>query len=316
MSDNTFNKVQFVTIDEASAGQRLDNFLLKTLKGVPRSHIYRIVRKGEVRINKGRASVKNRLELGDQVRIPPLRLGEPKSRHSPSRHLQEKLQTSILFEDEQYLVINKPSGMAVHGGSGISHGVIETLRAMRPKQKFLELAHRLDRDTSGCLLIAKKRDALKDFHDIQRLGQVDKKYLALTDGNWGKKTSMEIDVPLKKNTLKGGERIVEVDAEGKNAITRFKVKQKFRSSMLVEATLVTGRTHQIRVHLKYAGTPIIGDDKYGNPEANRFFREKGVTRLFLHAHELSFKSAISDNMIHCTAPLDDDLQQVLKRLVG
>ncbi len=314
MSEDTQKKVSFVTIEEDSAGQRLDNFLLKTLKGVPRSYIYRIVRKGEVRVNKGRTNVKYRLEQGDIVRIPPVRQAQRNDASSPPAYLQQRLADSILYEDKQYLVINKPSGMAVHGGSGVSHGVIETLRSMRPEQKFMELAHRLDRDTSGCLLIAKKREALTTFQELQKQSKVDKKYLALVDGQWGKKTAIEIDAPLKKNTMKGGERIVQVDAGGKQAVTQFRVLEKFKSSMLVEATLLTGRTHQIRVHLLHAATPIIGDDKYGNADANRYFRDKGVSRLFLHAYYLSFISPVTGKLMTFEAPLDADLDTALETL--
>jgi 23S rRNA pseudouridine955/2504/2580 synthase len=314
MPEETGKKVSFVTIDEASAGQRLDNFLLKTLKGVPKSLVYRIVRKGEVRVNKGRISVSYRLQDGDLVRIPPVRVSSGENAGQPSKHLKTGIDNAILFEDERYLVINKPSGMAVHGGSGVSHGVIETLRAMRPEQKFMELAHRLDRETSGCLLVAKKREALTTFQDLQRKGKVDKKYLALVDGNWGRKTAIEIDAPLKKNTLKGGERIVQVDADGKDSVTRFRVLEQFKSSMLVEAELLTGRTHQIRVHLQHAGTPIIGDDKYGNVDANRYFREKGVYRLFLHAFFLSFHDPLTGTLLTFEAPLDTDLQQALEAI--
>lgn len=314
MPEETGKKVSFVTIDEASAGQRLDNFLLRTLKGVPKSLVYRIVRKGEVRVNKGRISVNYRLQDGDLVRIPPVRVSAGETGGQPSNHLKSGIDNAILFEDERYLVINKPSGMAVHGGSGVSHGVIETLRAMRPEQKFMELAHRLDRETSGCLLIAKKREALTTFQDLQRKGRVDKKYIALVDGNWGRKTALEIDVPLKKNTLKGGERIVQVDAEGKDSVTRFRVLESFKSSMLVEAELLTGRTHQIRVHLQHAGTPIIGDDKYGNADANRYFRGKGVHRLFLHAFFLSFHDPLTGKLMTFEAPLDAELQQALEAI--
>mgnify|MGYP000962207695 CR=1 FL=1 len=307
MPEDIGKKVSFVSIDETSAGQRLDNYLLKMLKGVPKSHIYRIVRKGEVRINKGRASVKTRLQMGDIVRIPPVVMRQQANVAGLVAGQLRRLENSIIYEDKDFLILNKPTGMAVHGGSGISHGVIETLRAMRPNEKGLELAHRLDRDTSGCLLIAKKRAALTMFHERQRRGKVEKKYLALVDGHWGRKTSITIDAPLHKNTLRGGERMVQVDPQGKDAITHFKIIESFADCMLVEALLETGRTHQIRVHLQYANTPIIGDDKYGNTAINKAFRQRGLHRLFLHALSLSFMNTNSGKKIQVQAPLDDEL---------
>ncbi len=310
MSEVSGKKVQLVTVDEEIEGQRLDNFLLRALKGVPRSYIYKIVRKGEVRVNKGRTSVKYRLNCGDIVRIPPVRMTAPQQQ-TPFPALQKKLENVILHQDKQLIVLNKPSGMAVHGGSGVSFGVIETLRSMRPDEKHLELAHRLDRETSGCLIITRRRQALKMIHELQRQDRIEKKYLALVYGNWGKKTSIRIDAPLKKNTLKGGERMVQVDPAGKQALTYFKVLEKFADAMLVEATLVTGRTHQIRVHLAHAGTPIIGDLKYGDDYANRLYRQKGLHRLFLHAHQLSFTHPDNGKVMSFHAPMDDELDSIL-----
>ncbi len=299
-----------VTVEAEFEGQRLDNFLLRELKGVPRSLVYKIVRKGEVRVNKGRTNVKYRLKPGDLVRIPPVRQSVPQT-NMPHKGLQDALADAILYEDKQLIVVNKPSGMAVHGGSGISFGVIETLRAMRPQEKSLELVHRLDRDTSGCLMVAKKRSMLKILHDLQHEDGIEKKYLALVHGNWGKKTEITIDAPLKKNTLKGGERIVQVDAAGKQAVTHFRVLETFADCMLVQALLETGRTHQIRVHLKHAGTPILGDLKYGDEAANRNIRQKGLYRLFLHAASLSFTHPESGKLFQFQAPLDSELESLL-----
>lgn len=302
-----------VTIDSEFEGQRLDNYLLRMLKGVPRSLVYKIVRKGEVRVNKGRTNVKYRLQAGDIVRIPPVRQ-TPTQNQTVFPALQNRLRDAVLFEDKQLLVLNKPTGMAVHGGSGVSFGVIETLRSMRPDEQHLELAHRLDRETSGCLIITRRRAALKMIHDLQRQNKIEKKYLALVYGNWGRKTQIRIDAPLQKNTLRGGERMVQVDPAGKQALTLFKVVEKLGDAMLVEATLITGRTHQIRVHLAYAGTPIIGDLKYGDDHANRLYREKGLHRLFLHAKSLSFTNPDTGKVMQFDAPMDDELQSLLKVL--
>ena len=310
MPEVTGKKVRIVEVDAEFSGQRLDNFLLRELKGVPRSLVYKIVRKGEVRVNKGRTNVKYRLQAGDLVRIPPVRQSSPQP-NSPHKGFQDALADAIIYEDKQLIVVNKPSGMAVHGGSGISYGVIETLRAMRPQEKSLELVHRLDRDTSGCLMVAKKRSMLKILHELQQEDGIEKKYLTLVHGNWGKKTEITIDAPLKKNTLKGGERIVQVDASGKHAVTHFKVLETFEDCMLVQALLETGRTHQIRVHLKHAGTPILGDLKYGDDSANRSIRQKGLHRLFLHAASLTFTHPESGKLFQFQAPMDNELESLL-----
>jgi 23S rRNA pseudouridine955/2504/2580 synthase len=305
-------RVQLVTVDENNDGQRLDNFLIGQLKGVPRSWVYRVLRRGEVRVNKGRCKPSRRLQVGDVVRIPPLRLSDKQVEAPPGR-LIELLEKSVCYEDDLLLIVNKPAGVAVHGGSGLSHGVIEILRASRPHAPFLELAHRLDRETSGCLMLAKKRSSLRRLQELQRAGKIEKRYLALLAGR-SRKGAWRADVPLQKNTLKSGERIVRVDPAGKPAITCFKVVQRFTESFLVEATLETGRTHQIRVHAASNGTPILGDPKYGDEIANRSLREFGLRRLFLHASSLRFDWPELTGGFQIEAPLPTELQSVLEKL--
>ncbi len=309
---NTQSCVQMLEISSDLAGQRLDNFLITRLKGVPRSLVYRIVRKGEVRVNKGRIKPDYRLKAGDIVRIPPVRVSET-DKSKPAESLQRRVEDSILYEDKSILVINKPSGVAVHGGSGISHGVIEALRAQRPDAHFLELVHRLDRDTSGCLLIAKKRSALRDLHEQLRHRKMKKIYLTLLKGNWGTK-KRTIDAPLLKNTLKSGERVVKVHANGKPAQSIFEPVQCRSEASLVKVRLETGRTHQIRVHASHSGHPIAGDSKYGDEDFNKHMRNFGLKRLFLHASSLTFTLPGTDQKMKIEAPLDDQLQSVLKKL--
>jgi len=305
--------VQTIHIDSGQEGQRIDNFLLGFLKGVPRSYIYRIVRTGEVRVNKGRVKASTRLQVGDSVRIPPVRVAEKPLQRKPDTRLLQRLETAVLYEDTRFLVLNKPSGLAVHGGSGIHYGVIEALRILRPEQRQLELVHRLDRDTSGCLLIAKRRSALRTLHDLLRNNGVDKRYLALLEGDWPQ-DRVEVDAPLQKNTLKSGERIVRVDPAGKPALTRFRLRQRFSDSMLVAVRLMTGRTHQIRVHAAHLGTPILGDQKYGDEAANRKMRSIGLRRLFLHAESVGFRWPGEDRDLIVRAPLDPELELLMKRL--
>lgn len=306
------DRVKMVTVDENNEGQRLDNFLLAQLKGVPRSWVYRVLRRGEVRVNKGRCKPARRLQIGDVVRIPPVRQSQ-KRVETPSEKLIKTLEKSICYEDGQLLIINKPAGIAVHGGSGLSHGVIEILRASRPNAPFLELAHRLDRETSGCLMLAKKRSALRRLQELQRAGKIEKRYLALLSGR-SRKGVWRTDSPLKKNTLKSGERIVRVDPEGKPAITRFKVVHRFTDALLAEAELETGRTHQIRVHAASHGNPILGDPKYGDEGANRSLRGLGLRRLFLHAASLRFEWPDTPGGMHFEAPLPGDLKSVVETL--
>lgn len=306
-------KVRYEHIESGFEGQRIDNYLLKVLKGVPKSYIYRIVRKGEVRVNKGRIKADYRVKVGDEIRIPPVRVTETGDASQPGMHLKNALENTTIFEDKRLLIINKPSSMAVHGGSGLSHGVIETLRSLRPQDRQLELVHRLDRDTSGCLALAKKRSALRSLHELLRTNRVDKRYLLLVAGSWPQDRA-EVNQPLRKNTLQGGERVVRVSEDGKEAITRFKVVERFQSAMLVEAKLLTGRTHQIRVHAAWLGTPILGDTKYGDTDRNKAMRQLGLKRLFLHAASLRFRMPDDKQDIDVRAPLDADLEKLLEVL--
>lgn len=305
--------VRYITIDAEDAGQRLDNFLLKTLKGVPKSHIYRLLRKGEVRINKGRVKPETRLVAGSSLRLPPIRIAERPAVPVPGQRLQATLRASILFEDEAMLVINKPEGLAVHGGSGLSGGVIEALRAMRPDDRFLELVHRIDRDTSGCLMIARKRSALKALHGSMLAQKVEKQYLALVRGSWAKGRGT-INAPLLKRTVASGERVVRADANGKSAITHYQIVENFAAATLMRVTLETGRTHQIRVHSQLAGHPLAGDSKYGDELFNTQLREVGLNRMFLHAASLRFRHPLSGEQITVEAPLPDELKKALARL--
>lgn len=306
--------VQLLTISDDEAGQRLDNFLLAKLKGVPKSLIYRIVRKGEVRVNKGRTKPEYKLQADDVVRIPPVRVAE-KNDAPISNKLQKvaELEQHILFEDDVLLVLNKPSGTAVHGGSGLSFGVIEALRALRPQARFLELVHRIDRDTSGILLVAKKRSALRALHEQLRDKTVQKDYLALVRGQWQAHVK-QIQAPLLKNELASGERIVKVHSDGKPSETRFRIEERYEAATLVKASPITGRTHQIRVHTQYAGHPIACDDKYGDVEFDQKMRALGLNRLFLHAYAIRFIHPKSGEEMVITAPLDKQMKSVLANL--
>ncbi|MEH6443591.1 MAG: 23S rRNA pseudouridine(955/2504/2580) synthase RluC [Oceanospirillaceae bacterium] len=313
--DNQVNsKVRLLTITEDQEGQRIDNFLRTALKGVPKSMIYRIVRKGEVRVNKGRVKPDTKLKCDDIVRVPPVRTAQEGEPVKVSRELLDKLEAAIIYESDALLVINKPSGLAVHGGSGIQLGLIEALRQMRPTLTFLELVHRLDRDTSGCIMVAKKRSMLRHLHEALRQGQgISKVYHALVIGRWDS-TVQKIEAPLRKNELSSGERIVKVQEDGKASITLFKVIRRFANvATLVEAKPVTGRTHQIRVHAQFAGHPIIGDEKYGVESINSQMRPKGIKRLFLHAAALTVTLADGEKL-HFKAPLEKNLTAAVERL--
>lgn len=308
------NSVQFFTISDDEGGQRIDNFLLTKLKGVPKSLVYRIVRKGEVRVNKGRIKPEYKLQAGDLVRVPPVRVAE-KSEPQISTKLNKvaELEQQILFEDDVMLIINKPSGIAVHGGSGLSFGVIEALRALRPQARFLELVHRIDRDTSGILLVAKKRSALRSLHEQLREKVVQKDYLALVRGQWQSHVKT-IKAPLLKNELASGERIVKVSPEGKPSETHFRIEERYENATLVKASPITGRTHQIRVHTQYAGHPIACDDKYGERDFDQKMQEIGLNRLFLHAYSIRFQHPKTGEEMVVTAPLDKKLKGCLTRL--
>ncbi|HUW97728.1 MAG TPA: RluA family pseudouridine synthase [Acidiferrobacter sp.] len=301
--------VRWITIDAERSGQRLDNFLLATLKGVPRTHIYQIVRKGEVRINKGRKKADYRLQEGDVLRVPPVQVRAPAPKAPESTWLNEL----VLFEDDVLMVLDKPSGMAVHGGSSLSFGVIEALRATRPQARSLELVHRLDRATSGCLVIAKRRSALRTLQAALRAGQFGKHYAALLSGSWhgGPRT---VDAPLLRT--EGTERRVVVHATGKASVSHFAPKQVFRDATLVEVRLVTGRTHQVRVHAAHIGHPVVGDERYADAAENAAWRKRGLNRMFLHAARLSFPHPVTGTVLQIAAPLPLDLQRVLERLDG
>ncbi|WP_299071596.1 23S rRNA pseudouridine(955/2504/2580) synthase RluC [uncultured Paraglaciecola sp.] len=313
MTDLSFQKVQFITIDPDLEGQRIDNYLRVFLKGVPKSLIYRILRKGEVRVNKKRVKPEYKLQANDELRIPPVRVSEPTDLPSTKLSKVSSLESHVLYEDDWLIVLNKPSGTAVHGGSGLSFGVIEGLRALRPQQKFLELVHRLDRDTSGCLLIAKKRSALKNLHEQLRDKKVDKRYQALVAGEWPA-NRFKVKAPLLKNTLKSGERVVLVNEEGKPSETRYRILEAFNQATLIEASPITGRTHQIRVHCLHAGHPIAADNRYGDKEFEQRLQKLGLKRLFLHAHSLAFIHPNTDERVSYKAPLEPILVSVLKRL--
>jgi 23S rRNA pseudouridine955/2504/2580 synthase len=308
--------VSYVEAQEGDAGQRLDNFLLRTLGAVPRSLVYRILRTGEVRVNGRRAKPAYRLATGDRVRLPPLQgtkqQDEADVARTPSKSLREFVAGAVIFEDRDLIVVNKPAGIAVHGGSGVSFGVIEALRAVHPQLKELELVHRLDRETSGCLLVAKRRAVLRDLHAQLRERAMDKRYLALVAGRWpfGVKT---IDLPLKTNLKQGGERVVRVHDDGQEAVTTFKPIEPFgKVATLLDIALGTGRTHQIRVHAAHAGYPVAGDEKYGDREKDAKLKAYGLSRMFLHAASLTFRRG--EDPFTVTAPLPPELESVLERL--
>jgi 23S rRNA pseudouridine955/2504/2580 synthase len=296
------------TIDEDSVGQRIDNYLMRRLKGVPKSHVYRILRSGEVRVNSGRIGPDYRLQAGDQVRIPPVRTAQKSEPRMPSG---PGFKPAILFEDEALLAIDKPSGMAVHGGSGVSFGVIEALRHARPEAKFLELVHRLDRETSGVLLLAKKRTALVEMHRQLQAGETEKRYLALVKGLWTERKRI-VDLALEKYVAGSGERRVNVDADGDHALTIFRLERRVGPYSLLDAELKTGRTHQIRVHLAHLGFPILGDDKYGDFPLNKSLAKQGLKRMFLHARRLAVRHPMSREKIVVEAPLPPDLLQFME----
>lgn len=338
--DAPAQQVTHHTIDEASETQRIDNFLLRVLKGVPKSHVYRILRAGEVRVNKRRVSPEYRLQLGDVVRVPPVRVAE--SAPKPLAAVKAKLADAVIFEDDAMLVLNKPCGMAVHGGSGISLGVIEQLRLERPQAKFLELVHRLDRETSGVLMVAKKRSALTALHQAMRQHQMDKRYLMLVQGHWqekqkkvtldlqkfvtasGERRVQVVDAPLLSNTVSGQKSIKaagivaqrhaargQFEVETQVSETWFYLQQQYADCALLSARLITGRTHQLRVQLAHLGHPIFGDDKYGDFALNKHLQKHGLKRMFLHASETRIAHPLTGEPLHLLAPLPDELNAYL-----
>ncbi|MGB8339601.1 MAG: RluA family pseudouridine synthase [Burkholderiales bacterium] len=314
--------VQWLEVDELGEAQRIDNYLLKILKGVPKSHIYRILRSGEVRVNSGRVDATYRLELGDKLRIPPIRVAGPAQK--PTTQLpagKARLMEREIYQDDVLIVIDKPAGMAVHGGSGVSLGVIEQMRLELPQQKFLELAHRLDRETSGVLLLAKKRAALVALHELMRpdsesgsnATRMNKRYLVLVAGEWKNKVQ-HVKLALQKDVTEDGERRVHVEEGGMAAHTIFRLKQRYGNFTLLEAELKTGRTHQIRVHLAHLGFPIAGDDKYGDFDLNRQLMRQGLKRMFLHAWQVTLPHPLTGETLNLEAPLPTELEKFLKKI--
>jgi 23S rRNA pseudouridine955/2504/2580 synthase len=310
------DSVSYVEIDESGEAQRIDNFLFKNLKGVPKSHVYRILRGGEVRVNKKRINQTYRLKLGDLLRIPPIRVAE---KHEPEQAHIPAVEFPIIYEDDALVVVNKPSGVAVHGGSGVSFGVIEQMRRARPQAKFLELVHRLDRETSGVLLLAKKRSALTAMHEIMREGNSDKRYFALVLGQW-KNVKQHVKLPLHKFDTPQGEKRVMVREDGQASHTIFTLLKSWAPQndqtgfSLLEAQLKTGRTHQIRVHLSHLGFPIAGDDKYGDFARNKALMKQGLKRMFLHAHSIAFAHPLTGEPMHLVAPLAKELESFITKL--
>jgi 23S rRNA pseudouridine955/2504/2580 synthase len=304
--------VEYVRVSEDESGQRLDNFLLARLKGVPKSHVYRLLRKGEVRVNKGRAKPDYRVEPGDEVRLPPVRRPEPGETPARGRNAGLRLESCIIHEDDRLIVLDKPTGIAVHGGSGLSHGVIEALRSARPDAPYLELVHRLDRETSGCLLIAKRRSTLRALHELLREGRVEKRYLALVKGRW-ELGEVRLEDRLRK-TVRGGERVVTVDETGKTAASIFRPVEIGSAASLLEVRIMTGRTHQIRVQAAEAGHPLAGDERYGDRDYNRRMKQLGLERLFLHAASVGWEDPASGEWRVYSTPLPDDLGAVLSNL--
>jgi 23S rRNA pseudouridine955/2504/2580 synthase len=304
--------VSWIDVDESGEGQRLDNFLVARLKGVPKSHVYRIVRSGEVRVNSGRVQASHRLALGDRIRVPPIRLAQREAGGAAA----PALELPVLFEDGHLLAVDKPAGLAVHGGSGVAHGVIERLRAARPHAKFLELVHRLDRETSGVLLLAKKRSALTAMHEDLRERAMDKRYVAAVAGRL-RDEKRRVRVRLRKYATAEGERRVAVDErEGQEAETALRRLARSEEFTLVEAELLTGRTHQIRVHLAHLGHPILGDEKYGDFALNKALRRRGLKRMFLHAAELSFAHPATGEKVTVRSPLPPDLEAFVRAQFG
>lgn len=310
---NNKNPVQFIEISASQADQRIDNFLLTLQKGVPKSRIYKAIRKGEVRVNKSRIKQTYKIQAGDSIRIPPLRTSEKSADHFVGDHLRQQLLGAILLEDDDLLVLNKPPGLAVHAGTNVAQGIIEALRIIRSDQGYLELVHRLDRDTSGCLLFAKNRNALLNLHQQMITHDLDKHYLALLKGGWDNQEKL-VEQPLLKNITSSGERMVQVNPKGKYAKTLFIPIERFPQAQLTEVVLFTGRTHQIRVHSLYTDHPIAGDNKYGHRNFNKEMKKVGLKRLFLHAWKLGVNHPTTDEKLLLEAPLTTQLQNVVDKL--
>lgn len=304
------NNASIITVEEAYFGQRLDNFLIARLKGLPKSCLYRLLRQRKIRVNKKSQKPSYRIQTSDSISLPKLRLSDTTPLAIPSNTLIETLKSAILFENSAFLIINKPNGLPVHGGSGITLGLIESLRKIYPTLPHLSLAHRLDRDTSGCLIIAKKPASLKVLHTLFRDKKIKKTYRLLVKGHWPR-TLTQIDQPLKKQQLLSQERVVKVHPEGQMACTHYSVRKHFKTASLIEAKPLTGRTHQIRVHSQHAGYPIAGDDKYGDKMFNRYISERGLKRLFLHAYQLCFTYPNTKEIIRVCAPIPDILESIL-----
>ncbi len=312
-SDNQTFSVQFIDISPAQAGQRIDNFLLTLQKGVPKSRIYRAIRKGEVRVNKGRIKQTYKIQAGDSIRIPPLHTSEKTTITTVNDHVRTQLTECVLFEDDDLLALNKPPGMAVHAGSNIDQGIIESLRIIRSELPYLELVHRLDRDTSGCLLLAKSRDSLLNLQQQMINHDLNKRYLTLLKGGWADGDRL-VEQPLQKNTVSSGERMVRVDPEGKYAKTVFIPIESYRQAQLTEVVLYTGRTHQIRVHSSQMGHPVAGDDKYGQRNFNRDMKKMGLKRMFLHSWKLGITHPSTGEALLLEAPLPIQLNNVVTKL--
>ncbi|MDX1633402.1 MAG: 23S rRNA pseudouridine(955/2504/2580) synthase RluC [Marinobacter sp.] len=307
------SEVQWLTVDPDTAGQRLDNFLMARVRGVPRSVIYRVIRKGEVRVNKGRVRPDTKLNAGDQVRVPPMTQKAREEKPAPGSRVQGVMEAAVVFENAEMLVVNKPSGIAVHGGSGLDFGLIEVLRAARPDARLLELVHRLDRDTSGLVMVAKKRSALRFLQEELRQKRIRKHYHALVEGDWPAAVTA-VDEPLLRYELPNGERRVRVDAAGKASRTLYRVLARYQGYSLMQASPVTGRTHQIRVHSAHCGHPIAGDDKYMDDSGQKAFRAAGGQRLMLHARALELTLPGSGEPLSLEAPYDDAFAAVIERL--
>jgi 23S rRNA pseudouridine955/2504/2580 synthase len=312
MKTQSHDTVRFIEVAENSVGQRLDNFLMTQLKGVPKSHIYKIIRRGEVRINKGRTKNVYRLKLNDLVRVPPVKTDD-RDTSIPAKWILSSFEERVLFEDDDLIVLNKPSGIAVHGGTANSHGVIEALRFLRPNERYLELVHRLDKATSGCLLIAKNRKMLNGLQTLLRNRKINKTYTALLCGVIHKQV-VKVNAPLEKRTLESGEHRVRVHPDGKKSETVFERLTQYKNATLVSASPKTGRTHQIRVHAKHLGHPIAGDERYSSPSQYKQYRENGLKRLFLHASKLSFIHPFNEERVSFEAPLDAELEKFIKTL--